>query len=110
MYVFEAEFRISYEAELIRSLLSTKGNSWYLGSISHNYMYIDDVLSINNPEFENYLGQMYPVELEIKDTTEGHTFASYLDLLLSIGRDGQLRTSIYDKRYDFNFHITSVPE
>ena len=37
---------------------------------------------------------MYPVELEIKDTTESNTPASYLDLLLSIGRDGQLHTSI----------------
>ena len=35
--------------------------------------------------------------------------AAYLDLLLSIGRDGQLRTSIYDKRVDFNFHITNFP-
>ena len=42
--------------------------------------------SINNPEFKNYLGQMYPAELEIKDTTEGTTSASYLDLLLSIGK------------------------
>ena len=67
---------------------------------------IDDVLSINNPYFENYLGQMYPPELEIKDTTESNTSASYLDLLLSIGRDGQLHTSLYDKRDDFNFHIT----
>ena len=41
---------------------------------------------------------MYPAELEIKDTTESTTSASYLDLLLSIGRDGQLHTSIYDKR------------
>ena len=73
------------------------------------YRYIVDVLSINNPEFENYLGQMYPVELEIKDTTESNTSASYLDLLLSIGRDSQLHTSIYDKRDDFNFHITNVP-
>ena len=73
------------------------------------YRYIDDVLSINNPEFENYLGQMYPAELEIKDTTESTTSASYLDLLLSIGRDGQLHTSIYDKRDDFNFHITNFP-
>ena len=74
------------------------------------YRYIDDVLSsINNPEFENNLGQMYPVELEIKDTTERNTCASYLDLLLSIGRDGQLHTSIYDKRDDFNFHITNFP-
>ena len=73
------------------------------------YRYIDDVLSINNQEFENYLGQMYPVELEIKDTTESNTSASYLDLLLSIGKDGQLHTSIYDKRDDFNFHITNFP-
>ena len=52
---------------------------------------------------------MYPVELEIKDTAESNTSASYLDLLLSIGRDGQLHTSIYDKRDDFNFHITNFP-
>ena len=52
---------------------------------------------------------MYPPEIEIKDTTESNTSASYLDLLLSIGRDGQLRTSLYDKRDDFNFHITNFP-
>ena len=52
---------------------------------------------------------MYPVELEIKDTTENITSASYLDLLLSIGKDGQVHTSIYYKRDDFNFHITKFP-
>ena len=52
---------------------------------------------------------MYPFELEIKDTTESNTFASYLDLLLSIGRDDQLHTSIYDKRDNFNFHIPNCP-
>ena len=52
---------------------------------------------------------MYPVELEIKDTTDSNTSASYLDLLLSIGRDGQLHTSVYDKRDDFKFHITNFP-
>ena len=52
---------------------------------------------------------MYPSELRIKDTTENTTSASYLDLLLSIGRDGQIHTSIYDKRDDFNFHITNFP-
>ena len=61
---------------------------------------------------ENYLGQMYPAELEIKDTTESNTSASYLDLLLSIESDGQLRTSLYDKRDDFQlpYHKLSVPE
>ena len=52
---------------------------------------------------------MYPAELEIKDTTESNTSASYLDLLLSIESDGQLRISLYDKRDDFSFHITNFP-
>ena len=47
--------------------------------------------------------------LNFKVTTESITSASYLDLLLSIGRDGQLHTSIYDKRDDFNFYITNFP-
>ena len=65
-------------------------------------------MSINNPAFENYLGHMYPTELEIKVTTES-TSAFYLELFLSIGRDDQLRTSIYDKQGDFNFNITIFP-
>ena len=101
-------FLYSYEAEFIQSLLST-GRKRLASQFNFTYRYIDDVLSINNPDFENYLGQMYPPELEIKDTTESNTSASYLDLLLSIGRDGQLHTSLYDKRDDFNFHITNFP-
>ena len=79
-------FLYSYEAEFIQSLLST-GRKQLASRFDFTYRYIDDVLSINDPEFENYLGQMYPVELEIKDTTESNTSASYLDLLLSIGRE-----------------------
>ena len=101
-------FLYSYEAEFIQSLLST-GKKKLASQFNFTYRYIDDVLSINNPDFDNYLGQMYPAELEIKDTTESNTSTSYLDLLLSIESDGQLRTSIYDKRDDFNFHITNFP-
>ena len=50
-----------------------------------------------------------PFELEIKDTTESNTFASYLDLFPSIGRDDQLCTSLYDKRDDLNFQIKYFP-
>ena len=101
-------FLYSYEAEFIQSLLST-GKKKLASQFNFTYRYIDDVLSINNPDFENYLGQMYPAELEIKYTTESNTSASYLDLLLSISSDGQLRTSLYDKRDDFNFHIKKFP-
>ena len=99
-------FLYSYEAEFIQSLLST-GRKRLASQFNFTYRYIDDVLSINNLDFENYLGQMYPPELEIKDTTDSNSSASYLDLLLSIGRDGQRHTSLYDKRDDFNFHITN---
>ena len=98
-----------YEAEFIQSLLSTERKR-LASQFNFTYRYIDDVLSINNPDFENYLDQRYPPpELEIKDTTESNTSASYLDLLLSIGRDGQHHTFLYDNRDDFNFHITNSP-
>ena len=97
-------FLYSYEAEFIQSLLSTAKKK-LASQFNFTYRYIDDVLSINNPDFENYLVQMYPAELEIKDTTESNNSASYLDLLLSIESDGQLHTSLYDKCDDFNFHI-----
>ena len=104
-------FLYSYEADFIQSLLST-GKKKLASQFNFTYRYIDDVLSINNPDFENYLGQMYPAELEIKDTTESNTYASYLDLLLSIESDGQLRTSLYDKRRRFQLphHKLFVPE
>ena len=100
-------FLYSYEVEFIQSLL-TAGKKQLASQFNFTYRYIDDVLSINNLDFQNYLGQIYPAELEIKDTNESNTSASYLDALLSIGRDGQLRTSLYDKPDDFNFHITNL--
>ena len=101
-------FLYSYEADFIQFWLST-GKKKLASQFNFTYRYIDEVLSINNPDFQNYLGQMCPAELDIKKTTESNTSNSYFDLLLSIGRDGQLRTSLYDKRDDFNFHITNFP-
>ena len=95
-------FLYSYEADLIQSLLST-GKKKLASQFNFTYRYIDD------PDFENFLGQMYLVELEIKNTTESNTSASYLYLLLSIGRDVYLHTCLYDKHDDFNFHITNFP-
>ena len=50
-----------------------------------------------------------PLSLRSMTRTESNTSASYSDLLLSIGRDGQLRSSIYDKRDDIHLHITNFP-
>ena len=71
-------FLYLYEGDFIQALLST-GKKHEAYRFNLTYMYIDDFLSINNPEFENYFGLMYPAELDIKDTTESTTYASYLD-------------------------------
>ena len=57
-------FLYTYEVDFIQSLLST-GKKQLASRFNLAYRYIDDVLPLNNTEIENYLGQMYPVELEI---------------------------------------------
>jgi hypothetical protein len=68
-------------------------------SFNHTFRYIDDVLSINDHNFHNYvyLIHVYPDELEIKDTTQSDNSASYLDILLNIESNERLTTSLYDK-------------
>jgi hypothetical protein len=67
--------------------------------------YIDDVLSLSNSRFGDFVDRIYPIELEIKDTTDKDRSASYFDLHLKVDSEGRLRTKLYDKRDDFNFPI-----
>ena len=69
-------------------------------AFNFTYWYIDDVLSINNSRFAEFLPLIYPPELEVKDTASS---ASFLDLYLEFDDSSQLSTNIYDKRDDFNF-------
>ena len=73
------------------------------------YRYVDGVVFHGQPRVVNILGPMYPDSLEIKGTTESNAPDFYLEFLLSIGRDDQLHTTIYDKQDGFNFNITIFP-
>ena len=53
--------------------------------------------------------RIYPIELEIKYTTDTDRSASYLGLHLEIDSEGRLRTKSYDKRDDFNFSVVNFP-
>ena len=61
-------------------------------SFNFTFRYIDDVLSLNDSRFGDFLDRIYPIELEIKDTTDTDRPASYLDLHLEIDSEGRLRT------------------
>jgi hypothetical protein len=78
-------------------------------AFNFTYRYIDDVLSINNSRFAEFIPLIYPPELEVKETTDTASSASFLDLYLEFDDIGQISTKIYDKRDDFNFRIINFP-
>ena len=78
-------------------------------AVNFTSRYIDDVLSINNSRFAEFLPLIYPPELEVKETTDKASSASFLDLYLEFDDSGQLSTNIYDKWDDFNCKIINFP-
>ena len=74
-------------------------------SFNSTFRYKDDVLSLNKSKFGDYLERIYPIELEIKDTTDTIKSASYLDLNLEIDNEGRLKTKLYDKKDDLRLPL-----
>ena len=74
-------------------------------SFNFTFRYIDDIHSLNNSTFVDFVDCIYPTELNIKDITDRAMPASYLDLHLEIDSDGLLIAKHYDKRDDLNFPI-----
>ena len=78
-------FLYSYEAEFIQTLIRS-GKRHLAKSFNFTYRYIDDVFSLNNHKFSDYVYDIYPVELEIKETTVlminiiHHSLTCYLKL------------------------------
>ena len=101
-------FLYSYEADCIQGLLK-KNEKKLARFFNFTFRYIDDVLSLNNSRFGDFVYRIYPIELEIKDTTDTDRSASYLDLHLEIDSEGWLRTKLYDERDNFSFPIVNFP-
>ena len=77
---------------------------------SNTFRYIDDLFSINNVDFGNYISAIYPPELQLTDTSTSSTEVCYLDTHIKTGdTTTPFRISIYDKRDDFTFRIVNFP-
>jgi hypothetical protein len=74
-----------HETDFIHGLLKTndKRLSRFFNFIFH-YIHVDNQ---NNSKLGDYLDHIYPIELEIKYTTDTARSASYLDLHIAI--DGE---------------------
>jgi hypothetical protein len=62
-------FLYSYEADFIQGLLK-KNEKKLARSFNFTFRYVDDVLSLNTSRFGDFVDRTYPIELEIKDTTD----------------------------------------
>ena len=85
---------------------------YQISSIYLNAVYIfdiDDVLSLNNPKFNDYIDVIYPKELEIKATTDAPKWANYLDLHLEFDEDDKLFMRLYDERDDIDSPVVNFP-
>ena len=78
--------------------------------LSFNFTFCYDYfLSLNNSKLGDFVDRLYPIELEIKDTTNTARFASFFYLCIAICIEGLSKTTVFDKRYDCNFLIVNFP-
>ena len=100
-------FLFCYERDFMLSL-SDNNQTDIFEAFNSTSRYLDDLLNIDNPYFEQMVGQIYPTELQLNKANSSDTEAPILDLNLLI-TNGIASSKIYDKRDDFNFEIVNFP-
>jgi hypothetical protein len=65
--LFEFCLKNMWNCSLIQQILSPNKKIHEARAFNFTYRYIDDVLSIYNPRFAEFLSLIYPPELEIKE-------------------------------------------
>ena len=81
--------------------LSDNNQTDIIEALNSTSRYLDDLLNIDNPYFEQMVGRIYPTELQLNKANSSDTEAPFLDLNLSI-TNGKVSSQIYDKRDNFN--------
>jgi hypothetical protein len=99
----------SYEADFIQGFLK-KSEKNLVRSFNFTFRYIDDVLPLTNSRLGDFVYHIYPIYVEIKDTTDTDRSVTHLDLHLNIDSEERLRTKLYDNRQYFilpfvTFHL-----
>ena len=94
-------FLYSYEVEFLTSM--KKSNKKLAKAFNLTSRYTDDLISINNPRFKQFIKDIYQEELVVSETSESRNVVSYLDLLIEIST-ADLVCSIFDKRV----HLISI--
>ena len=100
-------FLFCYERHFMLSL-SDINRTDIIEALNSTSRYLEDLLNIDNPYFEQMVGQIYPTELQLNKANSSDTESLFLDMNLSI-TNGIVSSEICDKRDDFNFEIEHFP-
>ena len=92
-------FLFCYERDFMLSL-SDNNQADIIEAFNSTSRYLDDLLNIDNPYFEQMVGQIYPTELQLNKANSSVTEAPFLDLNLSI-TNGIVSSKIYDNDNEF---------
>ena len=101
-------FLYSYENEVLDKRIK-EGKRKLARKFSLSYRYIDDLISLSNKRFNEFISGIYPKELTISETTESTSVASYLDLHFTRDENNNITTKLCDKCDAFGFHIVNLP-
>ena len=74
-------FLFCYERDFMLSL-SDNNQADIIEAFNSTSRYLDDLLNIDNPYFEQMVSQIYPTELQLNKANFSDTEASFLDLNL----------------------------
>ena len=88
-------FLFRYERYFMLSL-SDNNQGDNIEAFNSTSRYLDDLHNIDNPYFEQMVGQIYPTEIQLNKANSSETEAPFLDLNLSI-KNGIVSSKIYDK-------------
>ena len=83
-----------YEIDFMLSL-SDNNQTDIIDVFNSTSRYLDDLLNIDNPCFEQMVGRIYPTELQLNKANSSDTETPFLDLNLSI-TNGIVSSKIYD--------------
>ena len=87
-------FLFCYERDFMLSL-SDNNHTDIIEAFNSTSRYLDDLLNIDYPYFEQMVGQIYPTELQLNKANSSDTESPFLDLNLS-RTNGIVSSKIYD--------------
>ena len=99
-------FLFCYEKNFISNHHKSKQYD-FIDMFSDTSRYLDDIFTIDNPEFEKHIPDIYPTEFQLNKVNTSDKETSFLDLNIKV-ISSDVHTSVYDKRDDFGFPIVNL--